>query len=236
MSSRFTPIARRTVSATVRDAIEQEIRSGALPPGASMPSERELSEQFDVARTSIREAVQGLLTMGLIEKRGNRSYVAERLPEVRLDGDDYRKHRVRELFAVRRILELPIAQLAAANATDEQRSRIAEIAAGFEPSMSLEAFRQLDREFHSALAGACGNELLAELCGKVLASLFSSDDFHDLLASKANNRAVSDVIKRSVAAHHRIAAAIVAGDECAAQAEIESHLAEVEERMIARMR
>lgn len=235
MTTRFAPIPRQTVAAAVRDAIEREIRSGSMSPGAALPSERELSEQFDVARTSIREAVQGLLTMGVIEKRGNRSYVVERFPEVRLDNGDRRKVRVRELFAVRQILELPIARMAAANALPDQRTRIADLAAAFHPTMSLEDFRRLDREFHWIMAMSCGNELLAELAGKVLDSLFSSDEFHELLSSEANNRAVHEVIAASVTAHHRLAAAIVSGDVERAEHEIEGHLDDVEHRMTASM-
>jgi len=235
MSTRFAPIPRQTVSAAMRDAIEKEIRSGAMPPGSALPSERELSEQFDVARTSVREAVQGLLTLGLIEKRGNRSYVVERFPEVRLDDGDRRKVRVRELFAVRQILELPIARLAAQNALPDQRSRLAELAAAFRPDMPLDEFRRLDREFHWAMAMSCGNELLAELAGKVLDSLFSSGEFTELLSSEVNNRAVHEVIAASVNAHHRLAAAIVSGDTERAEHEIEGHLDDVEHRMTGSM-
>ena len=37
-------------------------RRRELPPGAQLPSERDLCEQFGVARTSVREAIQGLVT------------------------------------------------------------------------------------------------------------------------------------------------------------------------------
>lgn len=234
-NSRFAPIARTTVASAVRDAIEEGIRSGAMPPGSPLPSERELSEQFDVARTSVREAVQGLLTLGLIEKRGNRSYVVEHLPTFRLDGDDRRKLRVRELFEVREILEPPIVRLAVQKAGEDERQRIAEIARQFEPGMPLDEFRRLDRQFHWALATACGNETLAELSGKVLDSLFASDEFHELLGSRDNDEAVADVIDTSVRAHHRIADAITATDTARAVEEITAHLHDVEDQMVSRM-
>ena len=105
-----------------------------------MPSERSLSEQFAVARTSVREAMQGLLSLGVIERRGNRSYVAEQLPDIRLGaerGDD-RKTFVRQLFETRRVLELPIIRMAAERATDEDRAEIAELAKGFGQGMALD--------------------------------------------------------------------------------------------------
>jgi len=102
-TSAFTPLDRSTLSQQVRVQLEDRIRSGELAPGAHVPSERSLCEQFQVARTSIREAMQGLVTMGLVERRGNRSYVAERLPDLVVEGDE-RKAFVRELFETRRVL------------------------------------------------------------------------------------------------------------------------------------
>ncbi|MDZ7678889.1 MAG: FCD domain-containing protein [Acidimicrobiales bacterium] len=173
--------------------------------------------------------------MGLIEKRGNRSYVIEHLPSFRLDGDDRRKLRVRELFAVREILEPPIVRLAVQKASEDERQRIADIARQFQAGMPLEEFRHLDRQFHWALATACGNETLAELSGKVLDSLFASDEFHELLGSRDNDAAVADVIDTSVRAHHRIAEAIESADASRAVEEITAHLHDVEDQMVSRM-
>lgn len=231
MTPRFTPISRQTVTASVRDALEQRIRTGSMRPGSPLPSERELAQQFDVARTSVREAVQGLMGTGLIVKKGNRSYVVERLPEVRLDTDDGRKLRVRELFTVRQILEPPITALAAEHATDAQREYISTLAAGFDEDMSLPAFRELDREFHLALAHSCGNELLAELSGKVLDSLFACPDFTGLLSAEENDLAVTHTISHSTAYHQSIAAAIRDRDGARGREEVIAHLADVEQRM-----
>ena len=77
---RFEPVERQTVTETVRDALLESIRSGALLPGSRLPSERSLCEEFGVARTSVREAIQGLVSLGIITKRANRPYVAEQLP------------------------------------------------------------------------------------------------------------------------------------------------------------
>jgi GntR family transcriptional regulator, transcriptional repressor for pyruvate dehydrogenase complex len=54
---RFEPISRRTISEEIRDVLVDKIRSGEMAPGAQLPSERELCDQFGVARTSVREAV-----------------------------------------------------------------------------------------------------------------------------------------------------------------------------------
>ena len=235
MSTKFSPIERQTIASSVRDTIEREIRSGAMRAGSPLPSERELSEQFDVARTSVREAVQGLLSLGLLVKKGNRSHVVEHMPEVRIDPVDGRKLRVRELFAVRQILEPPIARLTADNASAAQREHIQNLAQQFEPTMTLEDFRRLDREFHLALALACGNTLLAELSVKVLDCLFSSGEFIEILTARTNDAAVQRTITSSVKYHRQIGEAIRGRDANRAEMESAHHLSNVEEHMASQM-
>jgi len=231
---RFEPVARRTVSEEIREAVVESIRSGRLAPGVQLPSERELCDQFGVARTSVREAVQGLVTVGLLEKRGNRSYVVEHLPAVNFDADR-RKRRVRELFEVRQIVEVPIARIATRRATDADREEITRLAEGFTEDMALDEFRRLDRAFHTAIARACGNEVLAELYNKVLDTLFHSGEFDELLNAEENRAAVRDVIATSCQGHRSIAHAFVSGDGLAAVASAERHLDDVEDQMISRM-
>lgn len=232
----FEPIARETLSALIRDRLVGRITSGELEPGARMPSERRLSEQFCVARTSVREAMQGLLSLGVIERRGNRSYVAERLPEVQVDDDhDDRKDFVRQLFETRRALELPIIELAAERASETDRAEIGELAKGFSPGMALNDFRALDRTFHAAIARACGNPLLVELYGKVLGRLFRSDDFASLLSADANQAEVERIVSRSVRHHSMIAKAIARQDPAAAVHAGTRHLDAVERGMIDRL-
>jgi GntR family transcriptional repressor for pyruvate dehydrogenase complex len=232
---KFDRVVRRTVSTEVRDAIAESIRSGELRPGVQLPPERELCDMFGVARTTIREATQGLLTLGLVEKRGNRSCVVERLPDVTFDHSDDRKQRIQELFQVRQIVEIPIARLACCHASESQRHDISAVAATFTPDMTLVDFRPLDRQFHWLVAQACGNATLAEIYAKVLESLFQSEAFDTLLNAPSNEEVVRDIIARSARAHKAIARAIGAGDWAAATANAEKHLDEVEDQMIKRM-
>lgn len=227
----FTPVTRSTVSQQIRDQLIERITCGDLAPGRQMPSERLLSEQFGVARTSIREAMQGLVSMGFVERRGNRAFVTEHLPGI-LVGADKRKAFVRKLFETRRVLELPIFELAATRADDEQRRRIAEIAEAFASELTVTEFRRLDRQFHTTIATACDNHLLVELYGKVLEALFQSEDFDSLLSDAANARGVSDIVRQSSLDHLAIADALTAGDVVGTVAAAEQHLANVEERIV----
>ncbi|WP_331767383.1 FCD domain-containing protein [Embleya sp. NBC_00896] len=232
---RFARVARRTISEEVRDALLASVREGELRPGARLPPERTLCEQFGVARTSVREAIQGLVSLGCLVKRGNRFYVAERLPGVSFDAEDGRKLRVSELFEVRQVTEVAIARLAAIRAEDDERAEITELAAGFDPQMTLEAFRRQDRRFHAALARACGNTTLRELYAKVLDAVFASGDFASLLDAEGNADAVRQVITESCRSHRDIADAVAAGAPDAAARAAAVHLGEVEKQMTARM-
>ena len=230
---RFERIERQSVAEEIRRTLLASIRSGDLEAGAPLPSERDLSEDFGVGRTSVREAIQGLASLGLLEKRGNRSYVIERVPEIRLADVDPRTVMVTELFEVRRVLELPIARFAACRATARERREIRGLSEQFDPGLALAEFRRLDRAFHWALACACGNALLADLYGKVLDRLFRSVEVDELLGSEVNAGAVTGIVRDAVDAHRTIGRAIEDGDAAAVAAAAERHLAQVEEQMVA---
>jgi DNA-binding FadR family transcriptional regulator len=235
LKGHFSPVDRRTVSQEVRDRLYEAIRAGALPPGAALPSERSLCDDFSVARTSVREAIQGLVSRGLLERRSNRTYVAELLPDLPVAASDTRKLKVHELFEVREAIEVPMVRLAAARATDEERQDIAELAGRFSTTMEVEDFRALDRAFHWKLASACGNELLAELYGKVLDKLFHSSDFSALLTARVNVKAVKVIVRDSCTAHRAIADAILRRSPDDVTAAVQSHLDQVESQIIARL-
>ena len=150
----FEPVSRETVSEQIRTQLMRRIAAGDLALGQQMPSERDLAEQFQVARTSVREAMQGLLSLGVIERRGNRSFVAERLPEVTVGVPDERKGFVTQLFETRRVLEVPIFRMAAERATDRDRKAVAAAAERFNDDLDIATFRVLDREFHTTVAAA----------------------------------------------------------------------------------
>lgn len=176
------------------------------------------------------------MSLGVIERRGNRSYVADRLPDVNVNGrGDDRKSFVRHLFETRRALELPIIELAAERASDDARCEIATLSRQFSPGMELTEFRRTDRQFHAAIARASGNPLLVEMYGKVLARLFGSEKFDELLTSDQNRAEVTKIVDESVDHHATIAAAIASGDAGAAVRAGGLHLNAVEQGIIDRL-
>lgn len=148
---------------------------------------------------------------------------------------DERKHSVTDICEVRRLVEVPMAELAARRATPEQRGTVAEAVVPFDPDIELGVSRDADHRFHAALAGACGNPALAELYEKVLETLFLSSDFDSLLSASGNESPVRRVIREGSTSYREIAAAIVVGDVAAVRTAVEGHLNQVETLMDAQM-
>ncbi len=228
----FNPVTRQTVSAEIRQRLADAIHTGQLAPGTPLPAERVLCQEFGVARTSVREAIQGLVIAGYLERRGNRSVVAEQLPDMNFTGDD-RKALVTQLFEVRQVIEPAIVEFATKRATETEREEIAALAATV--TRDLEEFRVIDRTFHTALARACGNPLLHEVHAKALAQLFGSGEFSSLLYAEVNRAEVLDLISTSTTAHQAIADAVVRGHTRKAVAAVVAHLDDVERRMVERL-
>lgn len=62
----------------VRDAIAEQIRSGAIPPGARLQSERDLADRMGVSRVTIRRALDALAEDGLVKvARGSGRFVSD---------------------------------------------------------------------------------------------------------------------------------------------------------------
>jgi DNA-binding GntR family transcriptional regulator len=64
----------------IADDLQQKIESGDLEPGAQIPTEIELREQYDASRNTIRDAIKWLITRGLVETRpGQGTFVVEKI-------------------------------------------------------------------------------------------------------------------------------------------------------------
>lgn len=231
----FEQLERSTVSERVRDDIHGRIASGELQPGSQLPAERMLADQFGVARTSVREAIQALIALGFIERRGNRSYVVEQLPGSELPAADGRRKAIRSLLEARRVLELTLFELAATRATSRERSDTLELARQPAPT-GLETFAIADRQFHASIAGACGNPVLVEVYGRVLETLVQAELSPEIILGFEDGEDERDAIVRAAADHLLIAEAYASGDLEGMLEAVEAHLGPVEGRLSAASR
>ena len=62
-------VVKSSVSQQVFDQLREQILSGSWKPGQKLPSENELAAQFGVSRVTVRNALQKLSGLGLLETR-----------------------------------------------------------------------------------------------------------------------------------------------------------------------
>src|SRR5688572_1855652 len=152
-----------------QQAIRHYIVANRLRPNDPLPPEGELAEQFGVSRTSVREAVKALESLGVLEARARvglfvGSFSLDRV----LDNLAYSllvdRDSVVELLQVREHLEASFIPLVAARATPNQlralRSVVDRMGAC---AVRGEAFVEEDRFFHRALYEPLRNQLLIKL-------------------------------------------------------------------------
>jgi DNA-binding GntR family transcriptional regulator len=85
----FNPQGSQLIYVAVADHVEARIRTGELQPGARLPAERDLAQEYGVAYLTVRRAAQVLRERGLIETvHGRGTFVADPLPEAAPDALD----------------------------------------------------------------------------------------------------------------------------------------------------
>ncbi|MDO5032716.1 GntR family transcriptional regulator [Corynebacterium sp.] len=80
-------MARKQQHQVIAAQLRQQIRNGTLPPGAAIPSEATLCEEFHCARGTIRQAIATLRNEGLVSSgQGRRTRVLDTVPTQSFDG------------------------------------------------------------------------------------------------------------------------------------------------------
>lgn len=215
-----------TAMMTALNGLRQMISSGALAPGNRFPPEAELCRTLDVSRSSLREAVRVLATLGVIEVRhGSGTYVSRLDPADVIRGfsltvDLLPLEGLLQLFEIRRVLEGNAAAQAAARAPDGLVERLSELCDAMESSHDGDVVAQLDDEFHEAICAAAGNPTVTSLIGV----LRSRGRHYRILdsAPAAPARRASDE------GHRAIVDALARRDPASATAAASSHVARTE--------
>ncbi len=169
-------IRKRRIPEDIVAQIRRQLADGRLKPGELLPSERKLSETFEVSRASVREALRALESMGLVQSRsGNGTFIATS-PAALLSPltSDVLQHKdtLLEVFEVRKIIEPETASLAALRCSRHDLVRLERILV--EQAAQIEAGgtgMEFDTAFHSLLASCAGNHLLLKLNDAIVDSL-----------------------------------------------------------------
>ncbi len=219
------PIKSTRIYEEIVRQIKAMIAEGRLKSGDQLPPERDLAEKFLVSRTSVREALRALESLGLIEIRpGEGTFVREVSVESLIQPLALvvasQREAIGELFEARRLLEPLIAGLAAVRATPDDIDDLRRILSEQEKEVAAgKTGLAQDAQFHAALGAAAHNRAITRIANALI----------DLLSqSREESLSIRGRPERSYADHRRVLEAIVRRDEAGARQAMVEHLITVE--------
>lgn len=151
---------------SVVEVFKEKFLNGEIAPGQTLPSERELAEQFKVSRTTIREAIIALKVMGLIDMtQGKRATVkapsVDSVLEILSLVTPLDQNKIISLLELREIFEPPCVRLATVKATPQELQEINQSLNEMGRSgNNPEEFFKADYQFHLNIMLATHNEMI----------------------------------------------------------------------------
>jgi len=211
---KFKPIDRKKASEQVAEQIRNSIFGGFLRPGQRLPSERDLAEQFDVTRTTLREALKKLESLKLIFIRhGDRATVLDYMRHGSLDiladllsrKDKLNTGLIENVMEGRVIIGAEVTRLAARRRTDDDLLNLDEAIVALESALHDEdPYREAEFEFFHVLATTSHNVFFVLLLNSIRKLyLANPETFQPLLGvpeeTLQNHREVVDAVRRQEA-------------------------------------
>lgn len=212
-------LEKKLLGSQVEEELMNYILKSPVKIGEKIPNEFELAEKFGVGRSTIREAVKGLVSKGVLEvRRGSGTYV---ISTISVEDDPLGLSKLEdkyklalELFEVRLILEPEIARMAAKYATKEDKERLKALCDEAEALLTHgEDYIRKDVEFHTYIARCSKN--------RVVETLIPMIDTAVLTFASLTRRALS---KETLETHRAVTSAILSGDEMGAKCAMVMHL------------
>jgi GntR family transcriptional repressor for pyruvate dehydrogenase complex len=203
---------RPKLAAQVAERLLSEIWSGRWQPGDRLPTEPEMVALFGVSRTPVREAMQSLRLLGVVDISPRRGATVRALPvesvmDVAVLSGVMAPHAsLSDVFEFRHSMESAVAALAARRATAERVNELRSLVAGHAAAIAWqdhERAQQLDLDFHIVLAESCGNAIYHSLA-RALTGLF--------IEIRRLTSGIPGAPEAAVGEHQAILAAIAAHD------------------------
>jgi GntR family transcriptional repressor for pyruvate dehydrogenase complex len=214
-------VSNQTLGQEVARRLMHDLNSGMFKQGDKLPTQLELMTRYSAGRNTVREAVQGLVALGLLEVRAGfgttvcridgqavmaRTMSATTLDEAAMD----------DLLEFRLLLEGEAAALASERAAATDHEAIRGALADYQDAVrKSEEVYSHDVAFHRAIANATHNRLYVGVIDT------SSQLFQK--AMQAADRAPGDIFE-AAAEHALIAHHILAGDRDSARATMRDHI------------
>ncbi|MEN1967928.1 FadR/GntR family transcriptional regulator [Lentibacillus sp. N15] len=168
------PIKRSNTGDLIVTQIKELIINGKLKPGDKLAPERELTEMFQVGRTSLREALKVLESQGLVERSQKGTFISQNIHTFFSESLMYQLYlqgaNLSDLFETRKMIEREHARLAVTRATKEDIKAMSDTLVQMEKAIKNndeKGFVASDMAFHENLSGASHNLVMRDLYNSI---------------------------------------------------------------------
>ena len=204
----------------VANRLQERIRTEQWRAGERLPPETELAKEFDVSRSTVREAIRSLQIAGLIRsKAGSGTYVAQNAPMIlqtrELAGIMGDREHLRDLVQTRYILEPQMAALAAKQATEEEKLHL---------RFLVERMAQKKERFGLMTAGHEFHMELARMSHNVVLEGFYQSAAGQLRSMRVLESLTQEIYLAGIEEHGMIAQAVIEGNAEEAKRLMKLHL------------
>lgn len=203
----------QTVADRIAEILREAIAEGALVAGTALRQD-ELATRFGFSRMPIRDALRLLEAEGLVSIHPTRGAFVAKMDAVEIS----------EIYAVRELLEVEALRLALPGLTHRTLDDAAAVLDQIDREPDVARWGVLNRAFHLALYGACGNGRLLAL---IEAQHNAADRYVRILLASLDYRA------RSQSEHRKLLAACRKKDEIQSLKWLARHLREGSETLVA---
>jgi GntR family transcriptional repressor for pyruvate dehydrogenase complex len=216
----FHPIEKTTIPGEIIDQILSMILTGKLKAEEKLPPERQLCESFNVGRSSVREALKALETLGIIRRDIRGTTVCEpwenRYPGLSLTAVDAS---LAQSLESARIVGIEVAGLAAERAKPEH---IRKLARRLRESEDTQDAAAIHLSYHRALVAAAQNPVLSQMYNMLIALVSQSRQLVAAVQGMAEPKRKT-FIKDIFDGHRKILKAVESHNPAAARKWMKEH-------------
>lgn len=221
----LTPITKTSMTDKAIERIRDYIKESNCTPGEKLPTEQELCKNLAVSRSTVREALRVLQTMGYVDIiHGKGAFVKSLIPTSDKAEQWFAEnvYTLQEIYVVRGVLEPLMAQLAAENITKSEAEKLISITDKTEKlilasdkPVNVNEIASLDEEFHRQICVSTKNQFLISVYTPITGFLHTY---------RLNAFSIIQNQKNVIEPHRKIAEAIINHKADIAAFEMKRHM------------
>lgn len=226
MAKEFIPLERKSIGDMVYQQLLDRISGGEWREGDKIPSENELCESMKVGRNTVRQAIQKLSALGIVEARQGEGtfikkidtgfYVNILIPSVFLGEQDQVK-----LFEFEQCIQNGAVTIACERASEDEIEKLAMKLEDMKTAQNAQEFNERDIDFHVFLAEITHNEMLHKSMQLVKSMLLTGLE------------SIADIygVESSIAAHERVLHALKERNAAKACQHMNEHMEDIRKKL-----